>query len=82
MDTVKTLVDKISIHILGPLIFMMFGAATVVFLWGVSNFINGADKPDARSKGAQQMIWGILGILIMLGAVAIKNIVVGTATVL
>lgn len=82
MASVSTLINNISKHILGPLIFMMFGAATVVFLWGVQNFITGASNPEKRSAGAQQMLWGILGMVIMIAAMALKDIIAGTVKIL
>ena len=82
MADVSNLINNISKHILGPLIFMMFGAATVVFLWGVQNFILGASNPEKRAEGAKQMLWGILGMVIMIGAVALKNIIEGTVKIL
>ena len=57
----------------------MFAVATLVFIWGVKNFVGSADDAEARSKGAQQMIWGIVGMVIMIAAVALKNIIVNTA---
>lgn len=82
MTTVNTLVNNISAFILKPLVFGMFAIATLVFVWGVSTFIGSADDAEARSKGAQQMIWGILGMAIMIGAVALVTIIGNTATTL
>ncbi len=82
MQAVNDLVNKVIQFILMPLIYVMFGVATLVFVWGVQGFIGSADNPEARSKGAQQMIWGIVGMVIMIGAVALKNIIEGTVKVL
>ena len=60
----------------------MFGIAALVFMWGVRGFIGSADDAEARGKGAQQMIWGILGMVVMIAAVAIKNLIVGTVNIL
>lgn len=79
MAEVAKLVNSISTYILKPLIFLMFAVATVVFVWGVQGFVGSADDPEARGKGAQQMLWGILGMAIMVGAVALVNIIGNTA---
>lgn len=79
MDAVNTLVNNISSFILKPLIFGMFGLATVVFLWGVQNFISAADNPEKRGEGTQQMLWGIVGMVIMLAALVLKDIIYNTA---
>ena len=82
MKAVNDLVNNISKFILTPLIFLMFGVATLVFVWGVKGFIGSADNAEARGKGAQQMIWGILGMAIMIGALVIKDIIAGTVKIL
>lgn len=82
IEPVKNLVNNITKFILTPLVYAMFGIATLVFVWGVYNFIGKADDAEARGKGAQQMIWGILGMVIMIGAIALKNIIEGTVKVL
>ncbi len=77
---VNMLVNNISAFILKPLIFLMFAVATLVFIWGVQGFIGSADDPEARGKGAQQMIWGIVGMVIMIAALALKTIIENTVT--
>ncbi len=82
MQEVNKLVNNISTFILTPLIYLMFGVATVVFLWGVKGFVGAADDSEARGKGAQQMIWGILGMVIMIAAVTLKTLIENTAKLL
>ncbi|MSU55255.1 MAG: hypothetical protein EXS46_01795 [Candidatus Taylorbacteria bacterium] len=82
MNEVTILVNKISTYILKPLIYLMFAVATLVFIWGIRGYIGSADDAEARAKGAQQMIWGIVGMAIMIGAVALVEIIKNTATVL
>ena len=65
-----------------PLVYAMFGIATLVFIWGVRGFIGSADDAEARGKGAQQMLWGILGMVVMIGAVVLKDIIEGTVKIL
>lgn len=80
MTALTSLVNNISAYILNPLIFLMFAVATLVFLWGVQVFVSEADNPEARQKGTRHMIWGILGMAIMVGAKVLVNIIQGTAT--
>ena len=82
MQQVNTLVNNISAFILKPLMFLMFALASVVFIWGVRGFVGAADNAEARGKGTQQMIWGILGMVIMIGALALVTIIGNTATTL
>jgi len=82
MTEVNTLVNNITKFILTPLVYGMFAIAALVFVWGVKDFVGSADNAEARGKGAQQMIWGILGMVIMISAIVIKDIIEGTVKIL
>jgi hypothetical protein len=78
MSAVNLLVNNISAFILKPLIFLMFALSSIVFVWGAKDFVGGADNEEARAAGARSMIWGIVGMVIMVGAVALKTIIENT----
>lgn len=67
----RGLVAKIAELIINPTITLLFGAAILYFVWGLVEYIRGADQSAERTKGAQHMFWGIIGIFIMISAVAI-----------
>jgi len=67
----KGLVAKIAKLIVNPTITLLFGLAILYFVWGLVQYIRGADQSAERSKGAQHMMWGIIGIFIMVSAIAI-----------
>jgi len=71
-------VEKLNTIILTPLIGLLIGVAMLYFLWGAFQYIANADNDQARSTGRQHMLWGIIGLLVMLSAYAILSIVVGT----
>jgi hypothetical protein len=52
--------------------------ALVYFLWGVVEYLMHADEPEARSTGARHMIWGVIGLAIMVGVFGIMNIIINT----
>ena len=62
------LVSRITEFIVQPLIELLFVAATVVFVWGIFQFIAGGDSEDSRSEGKRHMLWGIIGMFIMVAA--------------
>lgn len=70
-----TLIENIGINILTPLVWIFAGAATIYFLWGVFEFIRDYDSPEARSTGAQHMLWGIIGLFIMFSVFGIMNLI-------
>lgn len=72
------LVQKISGVIVNPLIVVMFTFALVLFLWGVRAYISGADNPEVRAKGAQHIMWGVIGMALMFMSFTIVRIVLDT----
>jgi hypothetical protein len=58
-----------------PLIKLIFAAALVTFFWGVFQFIRGASDETARATGRNHMIWGIVGMAIMVSVEAVIEIV-------
>lgn len=73
-----TLLLKINSAIVNPLIILMFAFALVGFVWGVFGYISKADDGEARAKGAQHMLWGIIGMALMVMAFSIIKIMLNT----
>ncbi len=61
--------------ILVPLITLLSLVAFVLFVWGVVQFIAGAEDEEKRKTGQQHMIWAIIGLAIMFGANAIITLI-------
>jgi hypothetical protein len=78
MKTVDSLLHNANIYIVDPLIYLLFGLALIYFLWGVLQFIMSADNDEARNTGKRHMIWGIIGMFIMISAWGIIGIITGT----
>lgn len=77
--TACAFVTAISNAILNPLAALIFGAGLLVFVFGIVEFMGGlATDSEAKEKGKQHMLWGILGMAIMLSAYAILKVVAGT----
>jgi uncharacterized membrane protein YidH (DUF202 family) len=70
----RGLVGRIAELIINPTITLLFGAAILIFVWGIAEYIRGSDQSAERSKGAQHMIWGLVGIFIMVSAVALLKL--------
>lgn len=68
---------RINRFVLNPFIYLLFLIATVTFVWGLIVFISNADSDEARSVGKKHMVWGIVGMVIMMSAYAILAIVTG-----
>ena len=68
-------VDIINTYII-PLLFTLIAA---VFLWGVVNaFILHPDDERARASGRQFVLWGLIGIVVLLSVWGIVNALLST----
>jgi len=46
---------------------LLFALATMLFIWGVVQYVIGADSEEKRTKGRNFIIWGIIGLAVMAG---------------
>ncbi len=80
-DALDDALFKININIINPAIEFAFIVATVIFLWGVFQFIMNASDKDKRQEGKDHMLWGLVGFLIMFGVYGIITILANTVGV-
>jgi uncharacterized membrane protein YidH (DUF202 family) len=73
--------SNVSTEILNPLILLIFALALVYFLYGMFEFISNADNEEKRSIGKNHMLWGIIGLTIMVGVWFILGVVLRTINV-
>jgi hypothetical protein len=50
----------------------------VYFLYGLFEFIKDSDSEDGREKGKRHMLWGLIGLSIMVSVFFIMKVVLGT----
>lgn len=67
-------VARLNEVFLEPLVLLLIAVATLVFLWGGFVYVSNADNEQARSEGRQNMIYGVIGFVIMVAALAILRI--------
>ena len=72
------LLNKISEFVINPVIYTLFAAAFVVFIFGLVQFATHLDNEEARSTGVRHMVWGIVGMVIMVGVNSILGIIDAT----
>jgi hypothetical protein len=77
-DVARGFLATLNEVIVYPLITLMMTVALVVFLWGSFQFIANAGNPGKREEGRKHILWGIVGMLIMVSAYAILAIAAGT----
>ena len=71
-------VNPIITNIVDPVIELMAAVGILVFVFGVVEMIINANDPDARGKGQRHMIYGFIGMVIMLSAWGIIYIISNT----
>ena len=74
----NTLFTNILNNIVQPAIYLLFALAVLYFIWGVFTFMRNADSAEKRKEGFSHMIWGIVGIFIMLSAKGIINLILAS----
>lgn len=72
------LLQNILDNIVNPVIILMLAVAIIYFLWGMFEFVRNAESSDERKKGAQNMLWGAIGLFIMVTAYGIIHLIYGT----
>jgi predicted membrane channel-forming protein YqfA (hemolysin III family) len=76
------LARKLTIFIINPLMALLFAAGLLVFIFGIVEYIWGlsTDAKD-KEKGKQHMLWGIIGMFVMVAAYSIFKLIAGTLNV-
>ncbi len=69
---------KVYEVVLQPIIFLVFGLAFLLFMWGIVKFLKDKDNETKREEGKKSIMYGILGMLIMVSVFGIINIIAGT----
>jgi len=74
----NSFIGKVDTMIITPLIGFLFALAVVYFLYGVFEFLMNQENEEKKTTGKSHMLWGIVGITIMMGVWTILGIVVNT----
>ena len=77
-ESFNDFLTKVNSLIINPLIALLFALAVAVFLYGVFEFISNQDNEESKTNGKSHMIWGLVGLAIMVGVWGILNIVLQT----
>lgn len=64
-------------NIVGKLIPIFTTIAFIVFIWGIVQFISAAGDEEKRANGRQLMIWGVVGIAVIVGVWGLAKLLLG-----
>ena len=56
---------------------VLFGIATVIFLWGVIVYITSGGDEEKRKEGRNYIIYGLIGLFVMIALWGIINVMIG-----
>jgi hypothetical protein len=60
---------------------VLFAVAFIVFLWGAfTTFILGASEGEAKEKGKNLMLYGLIGFFVMVSIWGLVNLLTGTVS--
>jgi hypothetical protein len=78
MDYALGILDRANQYIVDPAILLIFSVGFFLFIWGLIVFISNPEDMTKRKTGIQHMIWGIVGMFIMIAVDGIIDLIVGT----
>lgn len=76
--SVQTLMAKIDKVIINPLIILMFSLAMAYFIYGLVNYLLNPENEEIRKSSKSHMVWGIVGLFIMVSVFGIMNFIMNT----
>lgn len=78
-DTVGSFMDRVYDVIINPAIVFFFALALVMFLIGMLQFLVYRQSNNEKSQeGRQHMLWGIIGMFIMIAVFGIMRLIINT----
>lgn len=77
MERVGQLLEKFDQLIITPAIMIIFTAGFFLFVWGLVQFLWNLDQ-GSHEDGKRHMVWGIVGMFVMVSVWGIIQIIIGT----
>lgn len=68
----------IKTNLVDPAYLLLAGIALLVFAWGIVEFMMDIAKGEKGGNGKQHMLWGVVGMFILISASAIFNLLANT----
>ncbi|MEK7477855.1 MAG: hypothetical protein AAB645_00605 [Patescibacteria group bacterium] len=73
-------VANINQQIVNPILEIIFVLGFIIFLWGVVEFIWYADSDQGKETGKSHMIWGVVGMFVMVSVFGLLHLIENTIT--
>ena len=76
--TISSIISNTIMPILNIVVPLLIAVAVVVFLWGVVRYITAAGDEEKRKEARSTMIWGIVGLFVMVAVWGLVNVLIST----
>ncbi len=77
-DELAHFLAKVNRQIINPLILVLFALAFVQFFWGLFVFFKAKQEEKDLTQGKRSILWGIIGMVIMVSVFGIIQLILGT----
>lgn len=71
-------IKNVDTFIINPLILLLFALAFAYFLYGMFQFILNGNNDEKKTTGKSHMLWGVIGLTIMMGVWFILGVILNT----
>jgi predicted cobalt transporter CbtA len=79
---IEEFADRLSAFIINPILALLFAVGFLVFVWGVVEFLAGQNGVgEGAQNGKRHMLWGLIGMFVMVAAYAILKMIANTLNV-
>ncbi|MDP3784600.1 MAG: hypothetical protein Q8R12_00790 [bacterium] len=65
--TAEEVIGVFTTQLIRPIELVLFALATVVFLFGIVEFLANPENEEKKTTGKRHMLWGLIGLAIMFG---------------
>ena len=76
--TTDEIISKFGTYITDPLLLVIFAAGFFLFMWGLFQFMVETNRGGDRETGKQHMIYGTIGMFIMVSVYGIISLIDST----
>jgi hypothetical protein len=78
MSAASDIVSRFWTYIISPVILVVFACGFLLFVYGLVEFLWKINQGGENKEGKQHMLWGIIGMLIMVSVYGIISLLSNT----
>ena len=78
MQAASEIMNRLNDLIIKPIILLVFAAGFFLFMWGLVTFLWNSKEGEIATDGKQHMLWGVIGVFIMVSVLGIISIIQNT----